>query len=273
MMTFARRRWRNALITIVLGGLFVAVNRGFDIALFEDAIVSGWGLIAIVAGLVLFRVRKAMTMLPLLSNAAWMQIHVYAGLLSIFMFLYHIGWSIPTGAFERVLGAVFVLVALSGVFGIVLIRRLPKRLARRGEEVIWERIPIFLARLREDAEAVVWESANETKSTSLRDFYVLHLSALFEKPRHGYQHLIASDRPATVIQREFNNLNRFLSDQERDYAEKLRGLVRQKIDLDFHYALQLALKAWLFFHVPVTYSLLILAVVHLILVYAFSGGL
>ena len=273
MTTFARRRWRNTIITIVVGGLLIALNRGYEIALFEDGIVSGWALIAIVVGLVVFRVRKAVTMVPLLSNAAWMQVHVYAGLLSIVLFLYHVGWSIPTGAFERILAAIFVFVALSGIVGIVLIRRLPRRLARRGEEVIWERIPIFLARLREDAETVVEESAKATKSTSLRDFYLIHLNPLFEKPRHGFQHLIASDRPASAIQGEFDNLNRFLSDQEREYAENLRELVRQKIDLDFHYALQLALKAWLLFHVPVTYSLLILAVVHLILVYAFTGGL
>lgn len=272
MMTFARRRRRNTIITIVVGTLLVVLNRGYEIALFEDGIVTGWALLAIVFGLTLFRVRKAITMVPLLTNAAWMQVHIYAGLLSIVLFLFHVDWSIPTGAFERVLGTIFVLIALSGIVGIVFIRRLPRRLARRGEEVIWERIPKFLVQLREDAEAVVEESARETKSASLRDFYIMHLNDLFEKPRHGFLHLIASDRPATAIQREFNNLFRFLNDQERGYAEKLHGLVRQKSDLDFHYALQLTLKSWLLFHVPVTYSLLILAVVHLILVYAFTGG-
>ena len=38
-------------------------------------------------------------------------------------------------------------------------------------------------------------------------------------------------------------------------------------------ALQGVLKCWLFIHVPLIYSLLLAAVVHLVVVYAFSGGL
>jgi len=49
-------------------------------------------------------------------------------------------------------------------------------------------------------------------------------------------------------------------------------LVRQKDGLDYHYALQLVLKGWLFTHIPLTYSLLLLTLVHVVLVFAFSGG-
>jgi hypothetical protein len=48
--------------------------------------------------------------------------------------------------------------------------------------------------------------------------------------------------------------------------------VRQKDGLDYHHALQLTLKLWLFVHIPLTYSLLIFSLVHLVLVYAFAGG-
>ena len=67
-------------------------------------------------------------------------------------------------------------------------------------------------------------------------------------------------------------LRRYLNQQENEYAERLRDLVNKKDELDFHYALNLALKAWLLVHVPASYSLFILAALHVVAVYAFSGG-
>jgi hypothetical protein len=49
-------------------------------------------------------------------------------------------------------------------------------------------------------------------------------------------------------------------------------LLREKRRLDFHYALQGLLKAWLFVHIPFTYSLLLFIVVHIVLVFGFSAG-
>jgi len=59
---------------------------------------------------------------------------------------------------------------------------------------------------------------------------------------------------------------------EREAAERLADLVRQKDGLDYHRALQLTLKGWLFIHIPFTYSLLLFIVVHVVLVLGFSGG-
>ena len=72
---------------------------------------------------------------------------------------------------------------------------------------------------------------------------------------------------------DIDNLQRYLNSRENEYADRLRHLVNKKDDLDFYYALSLALKAWLLVHVPLTYSLLILVVLHLVVVYAFGGGM
>ena len=44
-----------------------------------------------------------------------------------------------------------------------------------------------------------------------------------------------------------------------------------KDDLDYQYAMQATLKYWLFLHVPLTYSLLVFILSHMVLVFAFSG--
>ena len=273
MTTFTQRRWRNSIITLFVAAVLIALHQNLEIALYESSVASGWLLIFIVLGLIIFRIRKKISTVPLLSNAVWMQVHIYAGILSILVFAYHIDWRIPSGYLEQVLGALFLIVAVSGLVGLVLVRILPRRLARRGEEVIWERIPIFIAELRQAAEEVIQESARETHSTTIRDFYLTNLHSLFAKPRNVFLHLIASDHPSVTVGRDFSTLSRYLNSKEREYADKLLELTEKKNDLDFHYSLQLALKAWLLAHVPLTYGLLILAVIHLILVYAFIGGL
>ena len=68
----------------------------------------------------------------------------------------------------------------------------------------------------------------------------------------------------------FNTVPRIVC--EIGSTQKIAQLVRQKDGLDYHQALQLLLRGWLFIHIPLTYSLLIFSLMHLVLVYAFSGG-
>jgi hypothetical protein len=71
---------------------------------------------------------------------------------------------------------------------------------------------------------------------------------------------------------ELDDLRRFLNQSERTTLEQLTQLVRQKDGLDYHHALQTTLKLWLFVHLPLTYSLMIFSLLHVVFVFAFSGG-
>ena len=271
MILTVRRRF-NIALTVLVGVVLVLAFAVYDASLYQGAFLTGWVLLAVMAFLALFNVRKKITMLPLGSASAWMQLHIYAGWLVIVIFGEHVGWSVPTGWLEVTLAALFVLVAGSGVVGIGLAKFLPPRLTRRGEEVIFQRIPAFIAELRGEAEDLVLEAANETQSSTITDFYMNHLSSFFDGPQNRLRHLIDSRRARFKLMNEIDNLQRYLNSQEREYTERLRDLVNKKDELDFHYALNLALKAWLLVHVPATYSLFILVALHVVVVYAFSGG-
>jgi hypothetical protein len=52
----------------------------------------------------------------------------------------------------------------------------------------------------------------------------------------------------------------------------IKDLVVEKDWLDFARVYLGLTKGWLFVHVPVTYSLIVLTVLHVIVVYAFSSG-
>lgn len=47
--------------------------------------------------------------------------------------------------------------------------------------------------------------------------------------------------------------------------------MREKDDLDYKYVHMAVLKYWLFVHIPLSYSLMLVAVLHVVLVHAFGG--
>ena len=272
-MTATARFWRNLSITvaaIVLVSLAYAITSA---SLHDPSFFTGWLLLGTLIFLTLFNIRKKLPFLPLGTAAAWLSFHVYAGWFSLALFLLHIDLRVPDGALETTLAVLYLAVALSGIAGLMISRSFAKRLTRRGEEVIFERIPVFRKQIRDEAGELVLRSVSDLKSTTIADFYASRLKSFFDRPRNFVQHLFGSNRARFAMQTELQSLGRYLSTQEEEILAKLSEVVRHKDDLDYHYALQATLKGWLFFHVPLTYSMLILALVHMVLAYALTGGM
>ncbi len=270
-----RDRLRHNLLRLGLAGfvlaLCYAVIRPAPISI---SYFTGWVLLSAVVLTALYNVRKRISMWPIGSAAAWLQLHAYTGAFAVFVFLLHTGASLPNGLLESVLWATFVFVALSGVVGMYWSRVMPQRLARSGIEVIFERIPAIIYALREEAEQCVTEAARATGSNLLGDHYRDELAGWFDGPAEVWSHFRRAGHKARRSRlNKIDSLARYASEAERPYQERLRELTQRKMLLDEHYALQLALKLWLFVHVPFTAALLLLAVVHLVTVYAFSGGI
>ena len=271
-MTFVATHWRQITLLILATVAVVAVNTAYGLSLRQPQFLSGWLLLGTVVFLAFYNVRRMLRMLPLGSNTAWLGLHLFAGWLSIVVFGLHLEWQLPNGWLESALALLYVLVAGSGVVGIVLSRSLAKRLTDRGEEVIFERIPVFRAQLQGQARELALDSARATDSSTISDWYLAHLADFFGGHRYFWHHLLASNRPLFGLLRQLDEMGRYLNETEKEFADPLRELVIKKYNLDFHHALQGTLKGWLFVHVPFTYGLLILAVPHLVLAYAFSGG-
>jgi hypothetical protein len=273
VITFAKRRWLNGFITLLAAAALLAWHIAHDVSLYQPAILTGWLLLTAVLVLAFYNGRKKLSMLPLGTAAAWLQVHIYLGLLTVLIFALHIDWRIPNGILERILAVFFLAAAGSGLCGIYVARRYARMLTRRTEEVVLERIPQIMAGLRRQAEAIVLESAAETGSSTIADFYGGRLAAFFAGPRNMLQHIQGSRRASFALTTEMTSMTRYLNERELSYAENLQALVEQKNQLDYAYALQNVLKAWLFVHIPATYGLILLALLHLLLVYSFGGAL
>ena len=234
--------------------------------------VFGWLLLLVMVILSVYNGRKKIPFLPLGSSSAWLQFHVYAGYFTIVLFASHIHFRLPTGIFEWVLTTLYVAVTGSGIVGIFISRNFPGRLTTRSGEVIYERIPIVRRQLSERAKGLALKSIGEVNASTVADFYANELAPFFASPRHYFWHLFEVRSPLNRLLKKIEDLSRFLNAEERAVMNQIAELVREKDGLDYHRSLQLTLKLWLFVHIPLTYSLLILSFFHVVLVYAFSGG-
>ncbi|HEU0060903.1 MAG TPA: hypothetical protein VFR19_13570, partial [Hyphomicrobiaceae bacterium] len=98
----------------------------------------------------------------------------------------------------------------------------------------------------------------------LRDF--------FQGQRNFAAHLIGSQRPLKRLTDEIDNLSSYVDKQSQEKLAVIKNLVIEKDRLDFARVYLGLTKGWLFVHVPVTYALIVLTVLHVVVVYAFSSG-
>ena len=272
MRGFTQRRlkWLTlfAAATIAVGSAYVL----WAAELQRFTYLSGWLLWALMLVLTAYNARKKLPFLPLGNSEIWLEFHSYAGYFTAVLFLAHLRFRWPTGGFETGLFGLYLLVVVSGIVGLVFSRSLPKRLTARGGEVLFERIPFIRRELQEKAEALALQSVTLAKSALIAEFYTHQLSDFFAGHRHYFYHLLEIRRPAIKLLAKVDDLKRFLNPDERTVADQIASLIRQKDGLDYQHTLQLTLRLWLFVHLPVTYSLLLWSVAHIVLVYGFSAG-
>lgn len=267
------RRWRKLLLLLVLATVLLLAEAIGSAALLKTGLGTGWLLLVLVVGLALYNVRKKLPFLPLGSATTWLQIHIYLGLFSGILFGLHSQWQLPSGIFEIVLALLYSAVFVSGLLGLIISRVFARRLSIRPGEFLFQRIAPMRHQLLNQVERLVIQCMETTKSTGVPEFYARRLKPYFERPRHFWYHLILSNRPVSLLLSELQSLERYLNETERDVMRQIVEFVKQKDDLDYHFAHQATLRYWLFAHVPLTYALLCFAAVHVVLVYAFAGAL
>jgi hypothetical protein len=266
----ARRTGFIAGLILILALTFAAWQL-LRAALRPDAIYTGLLLFSLILALAFFNTRKKLPFLPLVKAATWLQIHIYAGWFCLFIFLLHIHFRPPAGAMETTLALTFWVAALSGIFGLYISRNLPPRMAASGESLLYERIPAFRLHIQRNVEDLIRKAESETESSTLGDFYVQRLRAFFARIPSAISALGSSEDPLQTLLTELKALDRYLNEQEKTIADEIRDWIETKQNLDFQYAAQRLLKLWLFVHIPVTYSLILLGAVHGIVAMLYAG--
>lgn len=272
LRSFVRSVWLGWLVCAVACALAGVAHVTYEVALGHSAFVSGWILVAAMVFLTVYNLRKKLDFLPaVFSSRHWLWGHFVVGYLSIWLFVLHVGTGLPEGILETTLWLQFVGVIASGIFGHYVSRRFPPLLADRGHEVLFERIPALIRVQRQRVEAAALRAAQEGESTAIPEFYTTRLVGFLGGTRNFFSHLFNSRRPLERLLRGLEGLEKVSGRAEQEILAELREALQAKDDLDFHAAHQSILKYWLFVHVPLAYSLLVVMVVHVVLAYSFGG--
>lgn len=272
LIKFAYRRIRQLIALALLIATVSLIVHQLDTSLQRTSFITGWGLMSVVGLLTCYNLRKRLSFLSFLgSSRSWLQIHVYFGFLAVVVFLFHIGFRIPNGKFELILTGLFMFVSLSGFYGLYITRIIPKKLTAVKDEAVYEQIPSLRRTVRTQAEHIVHSCTSF--APALADFYMEKLAYFFESPRSLIYYAVPNGRQKRALLLELSNMDRYLPENGRDSSKQLMALIHRKDDLDYHHAMQGRLKIWLFFHIAATYSMILFAVFHTVLVHAFHGGI
>lgn len=265
-----RRAWLRLgaywSVAIALWLLVAALAYRAERRLGQGAVITGYALFLVMLALGAFNVRKRLPALPLGTARAWMIAHAAMGAVAIPLYFQHSAGLWPAGGYEQLIAATFYVTVISGILGYFLEWLLPRRLTDLGGEVVFERIPAEIAGLRERTEALIVEAMQEAGSSTLGRYYSESLDWFFWRPRFLVSHLVGANRSTRWIRGHIGALRRYLNERECQALDRVEALALRKSQLDAHYALQGALKLWLFVHVPAAVLLVALALWHLMVV-------
>jgi hypothetical protein len=271
-MTPGKNISAGMVATMVLSVALAAASLWFIPNFPHHAYISGWFLFALMLILTFFNLRKKVPFLRMGKASFWLRMHIALGIISGVLFFVHMGWSWPGGLFRQIFAWCFLIVCISGLVGWWMSRTFPRRLTVAGYETPFERIPDARNNLRKQAEALVLASG-EGKSPSLASLkYADQFGAFFAKPSNFLAHVMESRSPQAAHTSQFDEMERYIEKSELGMFAELRELVARKHMLDYQYSLQLALRLWLFIHIPLSYALLIFSVLHIVLVHSFSAA-
>ncbi len=228
--------------------------------------IAGSGLM-LFAGLLAGR--KKLPRLPIGTARFWLKAHIWLGLLSVPLILFHAGfrWG---GVLEQVLLLVFAIVITSGLAGLVFQQYLPRVMKEStNREAMFEQLPHVCAALRATADEQVVaicgslfpprdDSVREHEG--LREFYVGTVRPFLAANIDRRAPLLNASR-ATAI---FSQMQRANPAFSQPTLTQLASICAERRELARQARLHRWLHYWLFVHVPVSMSLLVLAIAHII---------
>lgn len=266
------RRLVNVAVLLLFCLVAWAIYSVYAVTLVNERFFSGWLLFGIIIALTFLNARKKLPFLPVGSASTWLQFHIYVGLFAVVAFLIHVGMQWPHGSMDLGLSLLLLTVTLSGAFGLFFSRLLPARLTNRPPAVLFERIPALRNQIAQEVEQLVLDSVADEDSRIIPDIYAQQLAGFLARPRNFSQHVFGSGRPRRQLLAEMEKVKRYANDGEKTFIGQIADRVAEKDRLDYHHALQRLLKGWLFIHVPLSYSLIVVGLYHAWLAYLYSGS-
>jgi hypothetical protein len=234
--------------------------------------VLGYGMMLFAA---LLGVRKRLPVWRLGRAQTWMRGHIWLGLLTLPMILFHAGFTFR-GPLTGLLMALLILVFLSGVTGAAIQHFVPRMMtASVPLETIYEQIPHVRDQLRQEADKLVrvlftqTETVHEAASEEMIEMEVEERQSVaklyndmilpfLRDPESTRSPLADADGARSF----FETLRRKLPASTHAVIADLENLCEEERQLIRQRRLYVLLHGWLVVHVPLSIALTVLGAVH-----------
>jgi hypothetical protein len=246
--------------------------------------IVGFGFMAFVT---LLSLRKKFPIWRIGRTQSWMRGHLWLGALSLPLILLHAGLLFGHGL-TSILMWLFVVVYASGVFGAYLQHTMPRRIMRDVPmETIYDQIGHVREQLLDEGDTVVADACGSLQvevpvaasgavalasvirvaaddTAPLREFYVGEMRAFLQAPTR--RHALANETTAAT---RFSRLRALVQPELAGALSDLENICEEERQLLRQEKMHGRLHAWLVVHVPLSFALMTLAVVHIVMALRF----
>jgi hypothetical protein len=246
--------------------------------------IVGFGFMAFVT---LLSLRKKFPIWRIGRTQSWMRGHLWLGALSLPIILLHAGFLFGHGL-TSVLMWLFVVVYVSGVFGAYLQHTMPRRIMHDVPmETIYDQIGHVREQLLDEADTVVADACGSLQvevpvaasgavalasvmrvaaddTAPLREFYVREMRAFVQAPSR--RHPLANE---TTAAGRFSRLRALVQPALAGALTDLENICEEERQLLRQEKMHGLLHSWLVIHVPLSFALMALAVVHIVMALRF----
>jgi hypothetical protein len=246
--------------------------------------IVGYGMM-LYAGLL--GARKRVPTWRLGRGQTWMRGHLWFGLLSLLLILFHAGFAFR-GPLTLLMMILFFIVIGSGLLGAAIQHYIPTYMTSRVPlETIYEEIPHVRAQLREEADQLAVaicgpldqkpepETAEEPEAASqttlveiehddrqqFREVYLRKVRPYLEDPETPNAELADPARSTET----FVALRRLLAPPVHGVLDDLENICVEEQQLSRQIRIYRWLHGWLLVHVPLSIALLVLGAVHAVM--------
>jgi hypothetical protein len=212
----------------------------------------------------------------------WMRGHLWLGLLSLPLILFHSGFRYGHGLTAWLM-TLLIVVVVSGIFGAALQHYMPRVMTREVTmETIYDEIGHVRAQLLEEAEELIKQATGGEKKVAagagepdssapaiavmdevapLRNFYEQELKPFLERP--GARGSALGD--AAQARSAFAQLRTLVPASLHTTIEDMEGICEEERQLTRQRHLHLWLHGWLLLHIPLSLALILLGAIHAVM--------
>jgi hypothetical protein len=211
--------------------------------------------------------------------------HLWLGLLSYPVILFHGGFSWG-GPLTSAMMWIFTFVIASGIFGAALQHFMPRLITQRVPmETIYDQINHVQAQLVAEADGLIsaidaiaaklglYVAASGStativavQTTTTPEMALAELRSVYNESirpylaqRGAYSHALNSRKNAKGM---FARLRKLTPEELRNVVDDVENICEEKRDLDRQSRMHRVLHGWLFVHVPLSFALIVLGLIH-----------